>query len=60
MRAIVFNDTLEFLTDYPVPEIMKNEALVKVTRAGICNTDLEITKGYMEFRGIPGHEFEGL
>ena len=29
-------------------------------RAGICNTDLEITKGYMGFRGIPGHEFVGI
>jgi threonine dehydrogenase-like Zn-dependent dehydrogenase len=60
MRAIVFNDKLEFLTDYPVPERKKDEALVKVTRAGICNTDLEITKGYMGFRGIPGHEFVGI
>jgi threonine dehydrogenase-like Zn-dependent dehydrogenase len=60
MRAIVFNDKLEFLTDYPVPERKKDEALVKVTRAGICNTDIEITKGYMGFRGIPGHEFVGI
>lgn len=60
MRAIVFNDSLEFLKDYPVPERKKGEALVKVTRAGICKTDLEITKGYMGFRGIPGHEFVGI
>jgi threonine dehydrogenase-like Zn-dependent dehydrogenase len=60
MRAIVFNDRLDFLKDYPVPERKKDEALVKVTRAGICNTDLEITKGYMGFQGIPGHEFVGI
>jgi len=60
MRAIVFNSKLEFLTNYPEPEIKKGEALVKVSRAGICNTDLEITRGYMGFRGIPGHEFVGV
>lgn len=29
-------------------------------RAGICNTDLELQRGYYDFRGIPGHEFSGL
>ncbi|MCL5256916.1 MAG: alcohol dehydrogenase catalytic domain-containing protein [Chloroflexi bacterium] len=36
------------------------EALVRVVLAGICNTDLEIVRGYMGFRGIPGHEFLGI
>jgi alcohol dehydrogenase len=35
------------------------EALVRVRQAGICGTDLEIVKGYMEFRGVLGHEFVG-
>jgi threonine dehydrogenase-like Zn-dependent dehydrogenase len=60
MRAIVFDDKLEFRTDYPDPERGENEALIRVTHAGICNTDLEITKGYMGFRGILGHEFVGV
>ena len=34
-------------------------ALVKVHLAGICSTDLEIFKGYMGFKGVPGHEFVG-
>jgi threonine dehydrogenase-like Zn-dependent dehydrogenase len=34
-------------------------ALVKVHLAGICSTDLQIFKGYMNFRGVPGHEFVG-
>src|SRR5574341_257529 len=34
-------------------------ALVKVHLAGICSTDLQIFKGYMGFRGVPGHEFVG-
>lgn len=35
------------------------EAEVRVRLAGICNTDLELTRGYMRFRGVPGHEFVG-
>lgn len=36
-----------------------DQALIRVHIAGICNTDIEITRGYMGFRGIPGHEFVG-
>lgn len=36
------------------------EALVRVTLAGICNTDLEITRGYAGFEGTIGHEFVGV
>jgi len=35
------------------------EALIKVRRAGVCGTDLELVKGYYPFTGIPGHEFVG-
>jgi threonine dehydrogenase-like Zn-dependent dehydrogenase len=45
--------------DAPVPAV-RGEALVRVTCAGICNTDLEITRGYGGFTGIPGHEFVGV
>jgi alcohol dehydrogenase len=34
-------------------------ALVRVRAAGICNTDIEILRGYHAFRGTPGHEFVG-
>ncbi len=37
----------------------ENEALVRVIKSGICNTDLEIVKGYAAFRGTIGHEFVG-
>ncbi|NOZ05693.1 MAG: alcohol dehydrogenase catalytic domain-containing protein [Chloroflexi bacterium] len=36
------------------------EALVRITLAGICNTDLEILRGYMDFAGVLGHEFVGI
>ena len=59
MKAVFFNGELS-LRDLPVPDaVSKAEALVRVRLAGICNTDLEITSGYMGFQGILGHEFAG-
>ena len=60
MRALVLEHHLQFRTDYPVPEPKAGEALIRVTQAGICTTDLEIVKGYMQFTGILGHEFVGI
>jgi alcohol dehydrogenase len=60
MRAIEFRDELRVTDNYPVPEPEKGEALIKVLTAGICNTDIEITKGYKGFTGILGHEFVGV
>jgi threonine dehydrogenase-like Zn-dependent dehydrogenase len=59
MRALVFDRKLHLRTDYPDPVAMPGESIVKVILAGICGTDLEITRGYMEYRGVPGHEFVG-
>ena len=59
MKALRFNDTLELVSDAPVPR-RYGESLIAVTAAGICNTDLEIVKGYAGFRGILGHEFVGV
>ncbi len=60
MRAVVFNKKLQYIEDYQKPAPATGEALVKVTIAGICNTDYEITKGYMGYKGILGHEFVGI
>lgn len=46
-------------TKKPVPCVRRGWALVRVRLAGICNTDLEILRGYHDFRGTPGHEFVG-
>jgi threonine dehydrogenase-like Zn-dependent dehydrogenase len=43
----------------PMPEMRPGWALVRVRLAGICNTDVEILRGYHHFRGVPGHEFVG-
>jgi threonine dehydrogenase-like Zn-dependent dehydrogenase len=37
-----------------------DEALVRVLLSGICNTDLEIARGYAGFKGTIGHEFVGV
>lgn len=60
MKAIVFDNELKLDTNYPKPVPQEGEALIRVTLAGICNTDYEITKGYMGYSGILGHEFVGI
>jgi alcohol dehydrogenase len=43
----------------PLPRRKDGFALIRVLAAGICNTDLELRRGYYGFRGTPGHEFAG-
>jgi threonine dehydrogenase-like Zn-dependent dehydrogenase len=43
----------------PLPRLRKGWALIRLRMAGICNTDVEILRGYHNFRGTPGHEFVG-
>ncbi len=50
---------LRLRDDLPEPQPAAGEALVRLLRAGICNTDLELVRGYGEFTGIPGHELVG-
>ena len=59
MRALVYDGKLRLRDDYPRPERKPGESLVAVSLAGICATDIEIVKGYMDFRGVLGHEFVG-
>ena len=60
MRALVFKNGLSYHDDYPVPVPSESEVLIRIRCAGICNTDVEILKGYMGFSGILGHEFTGV
>ena len=43
----------------PLPKVRPRWALIRVRLAGICNTDVEILRGYHAFRGTLGHEFVG-
>ena len=61
MRALVLGDDgLRLDAAYPEPKPRGDEAVVRVLRAGICGTDLELLRGYKGFRGVPGHEFVGV
>ncbi len=57
MRALVFDQSLSFQPRQAEPAAEQGDTLLKVRQAGICATDLEIVKGYMNFRGVLGHEF---
>lgn len=59
MRAVFFDGALTFSPTHPEPTRLPGWAKVKVAKAGICGTDLEIVKGYMGFLGVLGHEFVG-
>jgi len=59
MRAIRFENNELRLADVQLPG-RGDEALVRMTLAGICNTDIEIARGYANFRGTLGHEFVGV
>lgn len=57
MRAVVFDQQLRLDTAIPMPELESDQSLLKIRRAGICNTDLELMAGYKGFSGVLGHEF---
>ena len=60
MKAFYVKGEDAGLRSIPVPVPGRNEVLIKVLRAGICNTDIKILKGYMGFEGVVGHEFVGI
>ena len=60
VKALVLEDGELAVREVPVPARNPGEALIRVTMAGICNTDLEIAKGYMGFSGVLGHELCGV
>jgi threonine dehydrogenase-like Zn-dependent dehydrogenase len=61
MKALYFDDNgLTLRDDSPRPEPGPGDCLIEVTLAGICDTDVQLTRGYMDFAGIPGHEFVGV
>lgn len=61
MRALHFDGTrVRFRQGHPEPAAPgAQEVVLKVHAAGLCQTDLEIAKGYMGFTGVLGHEFVG-
>lgn len=61
MRAIFLDQQqVTIRDDSPLPKLADGDVLVRVLRAGICETDLQLIRGYMDFRGVLGHEFVGV
>jgi threonine dehydrogenase-like Zn-dependent dehydrogenase len=58
MKALWLEDNKISLRDVSQPRKI-DEALIKIRKAGICSTDLELVKGYYPYTGVPGHEFVG-
>ena len=54
------NNQLQLREDVPLPEPPPGEVRVRVLRAGICNTDVELVRGYYPYAGVLGHEFVGV
>ena len=59
MKALRYQNQKLSVSDVPKPDV-DGEAVVRVTLSGICNTDLEIARGYAGFEGTIGHEFVGV
>ena len=59
MKALWLDKELQLGETVPIPKPGPGEALVRVLKAGICSTDLEMVKGYYPFKGVLGHEFVG-
>ena len=57
MLAVYLKDGAVTVRDVPVPDRLPGFALLRLLAGGICNTDLELQRGYYGFAGIPGHEF---
>ncbi|MBF0162427.1 MAG: alcohol dehydrogenase catalytic domain-containing protein, partial [Magnetococcales bacterium] len=60
MRALHLGNQLRLVEEYPCPLPAQGEALVRISLAGICATDLAMVRGYRSFQGVLGHEFVGV
>ena len=61
MKALLYDGhQLAVVDHHPAPQPGADEVVVEVHLAGICRTDIEITRGYLDFRGVLGHEFVGV
>jgi threonine dehydrogenase-like Zn-dependent dehydrogenase len=59
VRTVYFDGERLAQADRPEPSFESGMAVVRMHWAGVCNTDLEIARGYMGFRGVLGHEGVG-
>lgn len=61
MRALRLGETgLTFDREYQPTQQSDHEVPIRVTHAGVCETDIQLERGYMGFQGVLGHEFVGV
>jgi alcohol dehydrogenase len=61
VRALLFDGTKpQYVTDYAEPTPGADQALIRPLLAGVCSTDIELCRGYMNYSGVLGHEFVGV
>lgn len=60
MRALVLDGRPRLVKNHPEPSPVEGEVVVRVRQAGICDTDLQLVRGYMGYQGVLGHEFVGV
>src|SRR5580765_792008 len=61
MRAVVLDGgQVSLQAERPEPRPLGGEVVVRILRAGVCDTDLQLVRGYMGFNGVLGHEFVGV
>ena len=59
MKALIFDDRVQLAEQYPDPTRRTGWSTIDVICAGICRTDLELSRGYMGYDGVLGHELVG-
>ena len=59
MLALLLDGEPRLVEDHPPPQRRPGEALIGMRLAGVCDTDLQLARGYMGYRGVLGHEFVG-
>jgi len=61
MQALVLDASggIQLAGDHPRPQRSSGEALIAMRLAGICDTDLQLARGYLHYQGVLGHEFVG-
>jgi threonine dehydrogenase-like Zn-dependent dehydrogenase len=60
VKAVVYDGQPRLVVDYQIPQPSPGDVRVRTTLVGICNTDLEVIRGYARFHGVLGHEFVGV
>lgn len=60
MKALLWDGSTLRVGERDEPRATAERAVVRVTLAGICSTDLQLLRGYMGFTGVPGHELVGV